>query len=48
MPSSEKLLDPTTPYELEQNDLIFSAEGKGISMKLFLQNYTVKNPKYRE
>jgi len=40
------LMDITTPAGLEQSDLTFTATGKGIEVKMLLQNYAIKNPSY--
>lgn len=40
------LMDITIPAGLEQSDLTFTATGKGIEVKMLLQNYAIKNPSY--
>jgi hypothetical protein len=39
-------MDITIPAGLEQSDLTFTATGKGIEVKMLLQNYAIKNPSY--
>jgi hypothetical protein len=41
-----ELTNTTTPAGLEQSDLTFIAKGKGIEVKMLLQNYAIKNPSY--
>lgn len=44
--SSSELANTVTPSGLEQKDLTFVVENKNIKIKLLLQNFAVKNPKY--
>lgn len=42
----KELLSNTIPTTLDQSDLTFLVEWNGIAIKLLLQNYAIKNPKY--
>jgi hypothetical protein len=46
IPIPKDLINTTTPTTLEQKDLTFNMEGNGLSIKLLLQNYAIKNPEY--